>query len=218
MADYSTTAAWLAIAATLVSAVALLALHPLSPEYPPSWRMISEYANGRHKGVLTAMFLAWALASVALAWALRPLAGGWAGGLGLALLVLAGIGQAMGGLFDINHRLHGVAFAVGVPALPLAALLLTLAGRRAGLELSWLVALLPLASVVLMAASMAILFSTLKTAGIDMAAQTGPLDALPPGVTAWNGWANRLLVVAYYLWVLHAARAALAAAPAPASA
>jgi hypothetical protein len=40
--------ATIAIAATAISALALLVLHIVSPEYQPSWRMVSEYANGRH--------------------------------------------------------------------------------------------------------------------------------------------------------------------------
>jgi hypothetical protein len=207
---YSAGAAWLAIASTLVSALALVALHRLSPEFQPAWRMVSEYANGRHGWALGIVFFGWALGSWALAWALHPLGAGWLGVLGLGFLVLAGIGEAMGGLFDVNHRLHGAAFAIGVPALPVAAILLTLAARRAGLDLPLWPALLPVLSVVAMAASMALLFASLKAAGIAMSADSAPLAALPEGVTAWNGWANRLLFAAYYLWVILAARAVLA--------
>ena len=128
---YTPWAAWLAIGATLVSALALLALHFLSPQLHPSWRMVSEYANGNHRWVLTVVFLTWALGSFALVFALLPSVSGWVGGVGLLFLVLAGVGEAMGGLFDINHRLHGAAFAIGVPTLPIAAILLAIAGRRA---------------------------------------------------------------------------------------
>lgn len=202
-------AAWLAIVATLGSALALLALHLLSPEFHPSWRMVSEYANGNHHWVLTVVFLTWAVGSFALALALLPSAAGWVGVAGLLVLVLAGVGEAMGGLFDVNHRLHGAAFAIGVPALPIAAILLTLAARRAGLDVPVWAAVLPLASVVVMAVSMAMLFSSLKAAGITMSANSQPLAALPEGVSAWNGWANRLVFAAYYLWVIAAARAVL---------
>lgn len=64
-------AAWLAIGASVVSALALVALHFLSPQFHPSWRMVSEYANGSHRWVLTVVFLAWALGSFALAIARR---------------------------------------------------------------------------------------------------------------------------------------------------
>ncbi len=202
-------AAWLAIGATLVSGLALVALHILSPQFHPSWRMVSEYANGAHGGVLAVVFLAWALGSFALAFALHPYVGGWVGVAGLVCLVLAGVGEAMGGLFDINHRLHGVAFGVGVPALPFAAILLTVALRRAGLDLPLWAAVLPILSVVVMAVSMTMLFTALKATGITMSAGGPPLAALPEGVSGWNGWANRLLFAAYYLWVILAARAVL---------
>jgi hypothetical protein len=57
---------------------------------------------------------------------------------------------------------------------------------------------------------MAMWFSSLKAAGIPISADSRPLAALPDGVTAWNGWANRLVFATYYLWVLLAARAVLA--------
>lgn len=202
-------AAWLAIGATVISAVALMALHLLSPEFQPSWRMVSEYANGRHGGVLTIVFLAWSVSSFALALALLPSLRGWLGAAGLMFLVLAGIGEAMGGLFDVNHRLHGAAFGIGVPALPMAAILITIDGRQAGLPLPAWAAALPLLSLLVMAASMAMLFSSLKAAGIAMAPGSAPLSALPEGISAWNGWANRLLFCAYYAWVLVAAWAVL---------
>jgi len=202
-------AAWLAIGATLGSALGLLALHILSPQFHPSWRMVSEYANGNHRWVLTVVFLTWALGSFALAFALLPSASGWVGAAGVLVLVLAGVGEAMGGLFDVNHRLHGAAFAIGVPALPIAAILLTIAARRAGLDMPVWAAMLPIVSVAVMAMSMAMLFSSLKAAGITMSANSQPLAALPDGVSAWNGWANRLVFVAYYLWVIVAAKAVL---------
>jgi hypothetical protein len=63
-----------------------------------------------------------------------------------------------------------------------------------------------------MAVSMAMLFSSLKAAGVAMSANSQPLAALPDGVSAWNGWANRLLIATYYLWVILAAKAVLARA------
>lgn len=202
-------AAWLAIGATTVSAISLIALHLLSPEFQPSWRMVSEYANGEHRWVLTVVFLTWGLGSFALAYAVRSSASGWLGVAGLSFLILAGIGEAMGGLFDINHRFHGVAFALGVPSLPIAAILLTLSMRSAGVSLPLWAAALPIVSVVLMGVSMMALFSSLKASGIVMPTGGQSLASLPEGVTAWNGWANRFLFAAYFLWVIVAAKAML---------
>ena len=110
-------AAYVAIGATMVSGAALLMLHGLSPEFTPSWRMVSEYANGRFPWLLTVVFLAWAISSFALVAALWPLSATTLGKVGLLFLVLAGVGQIMGGLFDINHPLHGPAAMIGIPSL-----------------------------------------------------------------------------------------------------
>lgn len=50
-------AAWLAILATSAAILLLAALHVLSPEFSPSWRVISEYAFGHYGWVLSLMFL-----------------------------------------------------------------------------------------------------------------------------------------------------------------
>ena len=49
-----------------LSLLCLLALHFASPEFGPSWRMISEYALGRHSWLITAFFLLWGAASILL--------------------------------------------------------------------------------------------------------------------------------------------------------
>lgn len=199
-------AAVVAISATMVSAAALLVLHVVSPEFAPSWRMVSEYANGRFAWILTLVFVAWALGSFALAAASWPLSASALGKAGLLLLVVAGVGQTMGGLFDINHRLHGPAALLGIPSLCLAAVLLTCAmSRHAAIDAppAWL-AHLPWISFVLMLGVFVLFLSSLKAAGVDMSAQSGPLSALPAGVTGYVGWANRLLFAATYLWVVMA--------------
>jgi hypothetical protein len=47
--------------------------------------------------------------------------------------------------------------------------------------------------------------ASLSRAGVDLSAHVGPLTVLPAGVTGVVEWANRLLVVAYMLWVVLAA-------------
>ncbi len=207
-------AAYLALFATIISCVALVALHVVSPEFAPSWRMVSEYANGGHGWLLTVVFAGWALSSFALVAALWPLSETWLGKIGLALLFLAGIGQAMGGLFDINHKLHGPAAMIGIPSLCAAAVIITIAmGRRADIMAPpvWS-AHLPWIAFVLMIGTLILLFSSLKAAGVDVSAQSAPLQELPPGVPGYVGWANRLLFAAAYLWVILASIAVVRAA------
>jgi uncharacterized membrane protein YwaF len=203
----SSFAATIAIAATAISALALLVLHIVSPEYQPSWRMVSEYANGRHAWLLTVMFATWAAAYWALAAAVWPIAESWPGRLGSMLLILAGIGSSMGALFDVNHRWHGLAFGIGVPSLTIAALVVTPALRRASVRvpvwpshLSWI-------SVVMMAFALVLFTRAATAAGVQVGPQAPPLRELPPGVTAWHGWTNRLVFAASYLWLATTAQA-----------
>jgi len=198
-----TAAGVVAIAATGIAFLSLMILHVVSPEFQPSWRMVSEYANGRHRWLLSVMFAGWGLGSLALAVALGPSQSGALFRVGLAFLVLAGVGEMMAAVFDINHRLHGLAATIGIPSLPVAAVLITMALRRTdGLaappawaaHLTWI-------SLVLMGAAMVVFMRSLSQAGVDVSAQTGPLATLPAGVTPVVGWANRLLIVAYMMWV-----------------
>lgn len=103
-------AAWLAILATAVAILLLAALHILSPEFSPSWRMISEYAFGYYAWVLSIMFLSWGLGSWAIIVAIWSQVSTRAGRIGLWLLMVAGIGEAMASYFDIRHEIgHGIA-------------------------------------------------------------------------------------------------------------
>ena len=206
-------AATIAIGATLVSLAALLLLHVMSPEFAPSWRMVSEYANGRYPWLLTLMFIGWAVSSFALIAALWPFSTTTLGKVGLVFLALAGVGQTMGGLFDINHKLHGPAAMIGIPSLCIAAVLLTMAlSRRAGVAAPpvWS-AHLPWISFALMLGAFAMFISALKSAGVDVTAQTTPLSQLPEGVSGYVGWANRLLFASTYLWATFAALSVLRA-------
>lgn len=206
---FSAVMAMTAIAATCVAALCLIALHFLSPEFQPSWRMVSEYANGRHGGILTVMFAAWAIGSWALAVAIAPLWATWLGRIGLILLILAGVGEMMAAFFDINHRLHGASAMIGTPSLAAGAVLLTVALRRAGVELPMWTGHLPWIGFVAMGVGIALFMAALSRAGIVMSADGPPLDRLPGGVTTFAGWANRFLCATYFLWVILAGVAVL---------
>ena len=208
-----TPAATIAMGATLVSLAALLLLHVVSPELAPSWRMVSEYANGRYPWLLTLMFIGWAVSSFALLAALWPLSATALGKAGLVFLALAGVGQTMGALFDVNHKLHGPAAMIGIPSLCIAAVLVTMAlSRRPDVAAPpvWS-AHLPWISFALMLGALAMFVSALKSAGVDMTAQTTPLRELPAGVSGYVGLANRLLFAATYLWAAFTALSVLKA-------
>src|SRR5579863_6258563 len=110
----SAPAARLAIAAAASTILLLTSLHVLSPEFDPSWRVVSEYANGKYGWVLSLMFVAWAVSTWALAFAIWAQLQTIAGKLGLGFLVVAGLGEAMASVFDINHPLHGLSGILGI--------------------------------------------------------------------------------------------------------
>lgn len=205
------TAARISLGASIATLLLLATLHVLSPEFDPSWRMVSEYALGGFSWALSAMFIAWSCSSLALVFAVRPHLRTTAGRIGLIFLVLAGIGEAMAAVFDIRHPLHSTASMIGIPSLPVAAMLISVSlirtqpwssARKSLLgtaNLTWI-------SVLLMALTFLILIATFSQTGGDM---TSPPDVLPPGVIAVVGWANRLLIVAYCTWTITAAWHAL---------
>jgi hypothetical protein len=194
----SQAAARISFAAAVASLLFLAVLHILSPEFNPSWRMVSEYALGNYGSVLLLMFLTWALSCVALFFAIKPQVRTIGGKIGLGFLLLAAVGMTMGGLFDVNHDLHGLAAMIGIPSLPIAAILISVSLRRnsslasARRSLLW-TAILTWVSLILM----------------NIAIFTGfsPTGEINPG--AWLGWANRLLIVAYDVWLMTAAWRAL---------
>lgn len=195
----------LSIIAGAASLLSLLGLHFTSPEFKPSWRMVSEYALGKHEWLLMAFFFLWGASSIFLALALVQVVSGVWAYIGTALLLISGIGAICGGLFNVNHKKHGLAFALGVPTLPVAALLLnyhllntnviseknTLYAAHA----TWL-------SVILMAVAMMMMFAGFKKAGVTWDKDSPPPTEVPKGVIALGGYANRLLVFCFIFWVM----------------
>src|SRR5687768_5846942 len=126
----SQAAARISFAASTMTLVFLAALHILSPEFDPSWRMVSEYALGNYGWVLSLMFIAWAVSSWSLTFTIWSQVRTRAGKIGLIFLIAAGVGEAMASAFDINHPLHSVAAMIGILSLPVAAMLISLSLSR----------------------------------------------------------------------------------------
>jgi uncharacterized membrane protein YiaA len=193
----------IAFGVSVWTVILLISLLFLSPEFDPALRPISDYALGNFGWVLSQLFFSWAISSWALVIALSPHLKKISGRIGLFFLILAGFGEFMGGLFNVTHPLHGMAFFIGVPCLPIAALLITSnltklkpwssikKTLRVSAHLTWV-------SIVLMAASIGIMFIGLTNAGIT----PGPeVTEIPDSVIVLSGWANRFLVVSYCAWV-----------------
>jgi len=199
--------AMLTIVAGVLSLMCLLILHFVSPEYKPNWRMVSEYALGKHKWLITSFFILWGASSILLAILLwNVVTTKWVM-VGVLLLLVSAIGEIMGGLFDVKHKLHGMAFLLGVPSLPIAALLIGYNlvhingwnSHRALIlnssHITWI-------SLVVMGVSMAVMISDFKKAGIPMDRNAKPPEHVPEGVLALAGYANRILIACYIGWLM----------------
>jgi hypothetical protein len=188
----SRSAARLSFGAAAASLVLLAALHALSPEFDPSWRMVSEYALGSYGWVLALMFLSMALSCVALFLAIRPQIRTIGGKIGLAFLLAAAVGLTMAAMFDVRHNLHGLAAMIGNPSFVIAALLIGVSLARsqpwssARRRLLWM-ANLPWISFALLLATLLIGLS--RSGG-----EFGPDVPI--------GWPNRLLMLAYGAWLM----------------
>jgi len=156
--------------------------------------------------VLSLMFAAWGLSSVALVAAIWSEARTTPVRIGLVFLTVAGAGEAMAAVFDINHDpFHSLAGALSLLGLPVAAMLISVnlartrpwsAARRTLLwtaNLTWV-------SLALLAATFVLLVATFSHAPGGLPSQ--PPKVLPPGVIGLVGWANRLLVVLFCAWVM----------------
>ena len=195
------------LATGAMSLVCLLLLHFLSPEYDPSWRMISEYALGKHKGVLTAFFVLSAACTMMLPILLWNETESLWSKVRLALVFISGVGSLMGGLFDLKHPLHGAAFALGVPTIMIGALLVSYhlvkrtdwaqysTGTLLATHAIWI-------SLALMGIFMAVMMNGFKQAGVPMGPGATPPEVVPPGVIAVAGYFNRLLVVCNTAWIM----------------
>jgi len=186
----SISAACLSLAASVAALAALVSLHILSPEFDPSWRVVSEYALGHYGWVLAIMFLAWAISSRALAFAIGHELTTITGRVALVFLFSAGAGEALAAFFDLRHPLfHGLAAAFSVPELPIAAMLISIILGR-----------MPLWSrakrLLLWTANLTwISFALLAFAMVSLTRKVGSLRLL-------IGWPNRLLVVLYIAWAI----------------
>jgi hypothetical membrane protein len=188
-------AARVTFAAAVLSLLALGALHVLSPEFDPSWRMVSEYALGRYAWVLALMFLTQAVSSIALFFAIKSQIRTFGGKIGLFFLLAAGLGLILAAIFDWTSPLHGLAAIIGIPSQTIASIVLSvsLSRRQPQAPSRW--PLLVTANLVWI--SLVVMQILLFTGLARTGGQFGPEVLV--------GWPNRILIVAYCAWLLIAA-------------
>jgi Protein of unknown function (DUF998) len=205
--DNKVWAAKLSILFALLSVLALLSLHFLSPGFAPSWRMVSEYANGKFEWVLFIFFSCWGISSWCTAYLLWSYVTSKAGKAGVILLFISGAGEILAAFFNVNHPQHGTAGTLGIPTFVIASLLISYHLKKRdewkknktillwAAHATWI-------SVVLVVITMVIMINGFKNAGIIIGPDQKPPAVLPDGVVALAGYANRILIVAYIFWLL----------------
>ena len=172
----------------LISILCLIILHITSPQFKPNFPMVSEYALGQYKWLLTIFFMSWGLCSITSGIMLWDIVTTTWSKIGVLLLFVTGIGAIMGGIFDVQHRLHGFSFAIGVPFLPIGALLITYHLIKNAewhpYSTSLLISSHSIWIGLILMGSMFLLFSNLKATGIVYGPDSPPLTELPNGVLA----------------------------------
>jgi hypothetical membrane protein len=170
------------------------ALHLLRPDLDPTRHVLSEYANGGHGLIMTAVFYGTGVACAALGWRLRS-ALDWFGITGAvpALLMLAGAALIVSGVFEVGlpdepesaaEAIHSAASISAFVLMIAAMLLFALACSR---DANWRT------------------FRPLATVLAVTAAAAAALSPFADG-TAWTGVAQRVLGGAVLLWLLLTAR------------
>ena len=133
----SLTAARLTIAGTVTFLALYIVLHIIKPEVDPTWNTTSEYAIGRHGWIMVIAFLAQAFSYVALFVAIKAQLRTIPGRIGLGLLLVGAVAMTIGGTFradpittpqdalSTQGTIHGMGAGLGMLAIPLAALIIS---------------------------------------------------------------------------------------------
>ncbi len=214
MQSQNTTLAKASIAFATIALLCLLVLHFVSPEFDPSWRMVSEYALGDFKWLLSIFFVSWGLGSILLSLSLWKRIDKPGAKTGNVLLFISGIGASLAAWFDVSQPTgHGVAGLLGIPTVPVAALLLTYHLTRKSPWIQHKKPLLWLAHgtwvmVVAMVVAMIVMMNGFAQAGVPMGPDAPIPETLPDGVVAVVGYVNRLLILVDILWIIWVARIA----------
>lgn len=203
----------IAIAASSISILCLLLLHFFSPEFEPNWRMVSEYALGKHKWLVSLFFIFWGLSSILLAVTLWKHVTTAASRVGVVLMFISGIGASLAAWFDVSQPTgHGFAGLLGIPTVPIATLLIS---YHLSKNQEWIAFAKPIKllahgtwiTLVLMIVTMVVMMTGFQNAGIEMGPDAAPPSHVPEGVIALVGYVNRLLILVDILWLIFVARA-----------
>lgn len=201
---FSQASARLSFAGAAVFLFLLALLHIVKPEFDPSWRFVSEYAIGRHGWIMVLAFISLAFSCLTSAIAIRSQIEAMGGRIGLALLVVVAATLILAGVFvadpimvtqdelTTHGTIHGLAATIGIPGLPIAAVLISHSLLR---KPAWSSARLSL----LFTAHLT--WVTVLGMFVSMFIMLGRNQG-KFGPEVLIGWPNRLVVLAYCLWLM----------------
>lgn len=194
---------------TSVGYLVLLALlHIIKPEVTPSWQTLSIYARGDWGWLGQTAYCLLGLTHLALFVAFKGQIKSRYGKVGLALLLIAGIGGVFGGIgvsdplntppsaATVSGQVHAIGAALEIWGAPIAAFLINLSLLRknavwtpARKALAWTL-VLPLVGLILFMGS-----------GAAAGTSVGPGDVI--------GYMNRAAIIAYMIWQIVLSRSLL---------
>lgn len=204
VSELSDAFAYVSLISIAVFLLLLFLLHFFKSDLDPTWHMISEYAIGQYGWMMQVAFGCLALSCVGIAIAGWPQVVSAGGKIGMVLLVIAAIGLTIAAFnntdvantpkaeMSAHGEMHGLGFMMGVPALTIAALLISISlpvnqsWSRARQSLLWS-AQFPWLSIIAMVTVMLMLLP--KNDG-----------KFGPGV--FIGLPNRLWVLACCAWMM----------------
>ena len=199
----SKSVALIALAGSGIFLALLLLINLIRTDLDPTWHFISEYEIGTMGWIMQLAFVSFGVAHFALAKAAAPALDGLPGRFTLLLLLIAGLGLVIGGIFKADPMLtppgqsttsgmiHNIGGGLGI-VMPFAVIFLTIMLRRRDAWRTGAPALLPLAIVAVAASVITIIAFAAYLSGSGGAVQPG----MPLGIF------NRIEIVAYACWFL----------------
>jgi uncharacterized membrane protein YidH (DUF202 family) len=185
--------------------VALAALHVIKSDLSPTWRMVSEYEIGRNGWIMQAAFLLLAVSCVSTVVLLRPVTANRGGRIGRGALAVTAAGLTLAAFatsdpitashdqLTTHGNLHGLGAMIGIPSFVVAAIAIARSLRDNEIYATPIrnATRVVLAAIAVFIVSMATMF-----------------HGAPATPDSRIGIQNRILVVAYAVWLLIAANPA----------
>ena len=197
MIDFSVASILFAVAFLLI----LIVLHFLKPEFAPSWRMISEYAIGKHGWLMRVAFVSWSLSVACMLVVLWPILNSGNEFVGRIWFITIAVSLIGASIFRTNpitdpnatvsHTIHLYCGTIVIVTFPIAATILNnflyvVQGIKNPLYLEF--------------GTILCWFGLASFIGTIVIARIRNPKVGDDGTKLYMGWPNRFLVLTYLVW------------------